>query len=135
MALLLQNRIILLQRINPGLQKVDLIQSLQGSLLESRNLLQLLLLVKRELQILANLSKTFRLISDLLRQTLSFKIPLDIYSKMCTSTRIQDYLPQARTDNSRPLGPQQPPPQSTCPLPVEVSSAESGRHLKQQEDL
>ena len=38
-ALLLQNRIILLQRINPGLQKVDLIQSLQGSLLESRNLL------------------------------------------------------------------------------------------------
>lgn len=66
-ALLLQNRIILLQRINPSLQKVDLIQSLQGSLLESLNLLQLLLFVRRELQILANLSKTFRLISDLLR--------------------------------------------------------------------
>ena len=68
--LLLQDSIVLFQCLNPSLQKVDPLQPLLRRLLKSSNLLQLLLLVGRELETLSSLSKILSLFSDLSSQFL-----------------------------------------------------------------
>ena len=87
---LLQDRIILLQCFNPSLQKIDLLQRLLRRLLKSNNLLQLLLLIRRELEALPSLPKILGLLSDLFSHFLSPKYSQDNYSTTNKSTQVQD---------------------------------------------